>query len=90
MLALYKVFRADSHVVTQVVETEFIVCTERDICQISFATGIRVGLVLVDAIYTQTVEHVKRTHPFGVTFCQIVVHCYHVHAVTSQGIEEYR
>ena len=45
---------------------------------------------IFDAIYTQTVEHVKRTNPFGVTFCQIVVHCYHVHAVTSQGIDEYR
>ena len=40
VLTLYKVFRADSHVITQVVETEFIVRTECDICQICFATCV--------------------------------------------------
>ena len=40
VLTLYKVFRADSHVITQVVETEFIVRTECDICQICLATCV--------------------------------------------------
>ena len=46
-------------------------------------------MVLVDAIHAQTVEHIKRTHPFGVTLCQIVVHGYHVYTVSGQCIEEY-
>ena len=35
VLALYEVFRADGHVVAQVVETKFIVRTESDVCKIS-------------------------------------------------------
>ena len=89
VLALYQVFRADSHVVAQIVETEFVVRTEGDICEISLAACVGVGLVLVDAIHAQTVEHIKRTHPFGVTLCQIVVHGYYVYAVSGQCIEEY-
>ena len=90
VLALHEVFRADGHVVTQVVETEFIVRTESDICQISLATGVGVRLMPVDAIHAQSVEHIKRTHPLGVTFGQIVIDCHHMHAVSGQGIEEYR
>ena len=74
------------HIVAQVVEAEFVVGTERDVCQICLAACVGVRLVTVDAIYAQTVEHIKRTHPFGVTFCQIVVHCYHVHAVTVRAL----
>ena len=35
-------------------------------------------------------EHIKRSHPFGVTFCQIVIHCYYMYTVACQCIEEYR
>ena len=63
MLTLYKVLRTDGHVVTQVVETKFVVGTEGDICEIGLTTGLAVRLVLVNAIYAQTVEHVERTHP---------------------------
>ena len=89
VLTLYKVFRADRHIVTQVVETEFVVGTERDVCQICLAACVGVRLVTVDAIYAQTVEHIKRTHPFGVTFCQIIIHGNHVHTVSGQCIQEY-
>ena len=41
MLALYQVFRADRHIVTQVVETEFVVRSERDICLISLTASAR-------------------------------------------------
>lgn len=43
----------------------------------------------VDAVYAESVEHVKRSHPFGVTFCQVVVHGYYVYAVSGQCIQEY-
>ena len=90
MLALNKVFRADSHVVTQVVETEFIVGTERDVGKVCLTTGVGVRLMAVDAIYAQTVEHIKRAHPFGVTFGKVVVHGYYMHTVSGQRVQEYR
>ena len=88
--ALYKVFRADCHVVTQVVETKFIVCTECDISQICLSTSIGVRLMAVDTIYAEAVEHIKRAHPFGVTFGEVIVHGYHMHAVSGQCVQEYR
>ncbi|CCY50332.1 uncharacterized protein BN523_00125 [Bacteroides sp. CAG:189] len=90
VLTLYEVFRADGHVVTQIVETEFVVCTESDVCQISLTACIRVRLVSVDTVDAQSVEHVKRSHPFRVTFCQIVVHGYNVHTVSGQCVQEHR
>ena len=89
MLTLYEVFRADSHIVAQVVETEFVVRTESNVGKISLTACVGVGLVSVDTIHAQTVEHIKRAHPFGVTFCQIVVYGYHMHAVSGQCVEEY-
>ena len=44
----------------------------------------------VDTIHTQTVEHIERPHPFGVTLCQIVVHGYHMNTVSGQCVQEYR
>ena len=88
MRTLYEVSRRYGHVITQIVETELIVRTEGDICLISLTTCLRVGLVLVDTINTQTMEHIERSHPFRVTLCQIVVHGHHVYTVASQGIQE--
>ena len=90
MLALNQVFRADGHVVTQVVETEFIVRTESDVGHVSTATGCRVGLVLVDTVHTQTMEHIERTHPFRVTLSQIVVDSNHMYTVSGQCVQEHR
>ena len=68
MLALYQVFRADRHIVTQVVETELVVRTERDIRLVSLTASLGVRLVLIDTVYGKPVEHIKRSHPLGVTF----------------------
>ena len=68
VFALYQIVRTDRHVITQVVETEFVVCTEGDVCIVSRAAGIRVRLVLVDTVYGKSMEHIKRSHPFRVTF----------------------
>ena len=51
MLALHEVFRVHCHIVTQVVETELIVRTERDVCLISLATLLRIWPVLVNAVH---------------------------------------
>ena len=83
MLALNQVLWASCHIVAQVVETKLVIGTKGNIGHICIATSNRVGLVLVNTIYTQTVEHIKRTHPFCVSFCQVVVDCNHVNAVAS-------
>ncbi len=90
MHALYQVERRAGHIVTQVVETEFIVRTECNIGVICITTGFGVRLVLVDTIHRQTVEHIKRPHPLGVTFRKVVVHGYHMYAIARQSIQEYR
>ena len=90
MGALHEVFGRHGHVVTQIVETEFVVRTEGNIGLVGAATGFRVGLMLVDAVYAQAMEHIDGAHPFRVTLGQIVIDCYYVNTVTRQGIEEYR
>ena len=66
MLALYHVLRRHGHIVTKIVEAEFVVGTECDVACVGFAAFDRVGLMFVDAVYGLAVEHVQRTHPFGV------------------------
>ncbi len=90
MGTLYKVGGCCCHVVAQIVETKLIVCSECDVCLICLAACLGVGLVLVDAVYRETVEHIERSHPLGVTLCQIVVDGHHVNTVACEGVEEYR
>ena len=90
MFTLYQVFRADSHIITQVVETKFIVGTECNICHVSTTASFRVRLMLIDAVYTQAMEHIERSHPFRVTLSQVIVHGNHMYTITRQGIQEYR
>ena len=89
MLALYEVLGRGGHVVSQVVETVFVVRTEGDVGQIGLATRLRVGLVLVDAVDRQSVELVHRAHPLRVSASQIVVHRHHVDTFTGQCVQEY-
>ncbi len=88
MSALHKVERRGSHIVTQIVETELVVGTERDVAVVSTAAFVAVGFVLVDTINGQAMEHIDRSVPFRVTLCQIVVHRNHMHALVGQRIEE--
>ncbi len=46
--------------------------------------------MLVNTVNRQAVEHIERSHPLRVTFCQIVVYCDHVNTVTCECVEEYR
>ena len=82
MLALHHIGRRHRHVVTKIVETEFVVRTESDVAVVGRTTGSSVGLVLVNAIDSRTVEHVERSHPLGVTFREVVVDCHNMHTAS--------
>ena len=88
MGTLYEVGRRDGHVVTQIVEAELVVGSEGDVGLVSLAAGLRVWLVLVDAINAQSVEHIERSHPLRVTLSQIVVDSYDVDTITCQCVQE--
>ena len=90
VLALHEVGGAYSHIVAEVVETEFVVCSEGDIGLISLAALLRVRAVLVDAVDAEAVELVERSHPLGVTFGQIVVDGDDVYSVACERVKEYR
>ena len=90
VLALHQVLLADGHVVTQVVETELVVRSEGDVALVGLAARVGVGLVLVDAVHGQAVEHIQRAHPLGVTLGQVVVDGHHVHAFAREGVQEHR
>ncbi len=87
---LHQVLRLDGHVVPQVVETELVVRTEGNVGHVGLAARGGVGLMVVDAVHRKTVELVHRSHPLRVAAGQVVVHRHHMHALSGQGIEEYR
>ena len=46
--------------------------------------------MLIYTIHAQAVEHIKRSHPFRVTLCQIIIDRYDVHTIACERIEEDR
>ena len=90
MLALDKVLGAGSHVVAEVVETELVVGTEGDVAVICALALVAVGLMLVDTVHGQAMEHVERSHPLGVTLGQVVVDGNYVDSLAGEGVEEDR
>ena len=90
MLTLHQVFRVVRHVIPQVIESELIIRPESNIRHIRFTTLRRIRLMSVDTIHRKTVEHIQRSHPFRVTFCQIVIYGHHVYPPARKGIQEYR
>ena len=88
MLTLHEVLRADGHVVAQVIEAELVVRSEGDVREVSLAALVGIGLVLVDTIHGESVKHVERSHPFGVTLGEVVVDGDHVHAFSGEGVEK--
>ena len=80
MFALNHIAGSHGHIVAQIVETEFVVCSECDVAVVGCAACRSVGIVFVDAVNGGAVEHIERTHPLGVTFRQVVVDGHHVYA----------
>ena len=83
---LHQVFGRVRHVVAQIVETELVVCTKRNVGHVCLAAFGRVGAMLVDAIYRQTVKLVERTHPLGVALGKVIVHRNNVYTVASKRV----
>ncbi len=46
--------------------------------------------MFVDTVNRKSVEHIERSHPLRVTFCQIVVDGNHVNTVSCKCVEEHR
>ncbi len=89
VLALNQIGRVLRHVVTKIVKAELIVGAECDVGQIGLTTCLAIGLMLVYAVHTETMEHVDGPHPLGVALGQVVVHCNHMHAIAGESIEEH-
>ena len=85
--ALYEVERRGGHVITQVVEAEFVVRTKGDIAGISTTALLAIGFIAVDAVNGQSEEHVNRSVPLAVTLSQVVVDGDYVNAFVREGIE---
>ena len=45
--------------------------------------------MLVDTVDAQTMEHIERAHPLGVTLGQVVVDGHHVNTIAGEGVEEH-
>jgi hypothetical protein len=46
--------------------------------------------VLVDAVYTEAMEHIEGTHPLRVTLGEVIIHRHDVDTIAGEGIEEDR
>ena len=89
VLALHEICGTHRHIVAEIVESELIVRTKSDVAIVCTTTRFTVGLVFVNAIHAQTVELIERSHPFGVTFRQIVIDSHHVHTASRECAEEH-
>ncbi len=60
------------HIVTQVIETQFVIGAKGNVAGISgFALGV--GQVVDDQAYRQAAEFIYRSHPSGITAGQVVI-----------------
>ncbi len=84
--ALNQGLQTGSHVVTQVIEAEFVIGSVGDIRVVSGFFCIFV-LTMNHGSHGEAKEAVEPTHPFGVTLSQVIVHRYHVHPFSFQCIE---
>ena len=87
VFALNKIVNVSCHVITQVIESKFIVCTEGNIRKVRLSSFFGVWTVFIDAIHAQSVELVQWTHPFGVTFCQVIIDRYDVYSFSRKCIQ---
>ena len=74
------------HVVAQVIEAELVVGPIGDIRLVS-RPAFRFGHVVPDHTDAQAQKLVDRSHPFGITPGQIVIHRDHVNTLTGQGVD---
>src|SRR5690606_31066197 len=80
MLALYQLFGSVHHVIAQVVETEFIVCSISDICEVCLPSFVGVRLMFVDTVYLKAEPFENGAIPFLVTTSEVIVYRYNMYA----------
>ena len=85
-LTLHHRFFVNDHVITQIVETVFVVRSICYICQVC-RTPFLFRDTVYNAAYCQSEECVKLAHPFHVSLCQVVVDCNDVHAFSFQRVQ---
>ena len=86
MASLYTLFRIHYHIVTQIVEAHFVICTESDIGVIGFFSFL-VCFFVDNQTDFKAHKSVKFAHPFGVTLCKVVVDRNNVNSVTRKRVK---
>ena len=71
-ITLYQLLLVDNHIVTQIIETKFIIGNIRNITLICFLTFIMIHIIQNHA-YGQSQELMYFSHPFSITFCQVII-----------------
>ncbi len=85
-LTLYALFRAERHIVAQVIEAIFVVGAVGDVGGIGLTLGGRRHARQVDAD-GEAEEFKQRTVVFRIALRQVVVHGNDVHAFAGQGVQ---
>ena len=76
-----------THIVSQVVKTKFVVCAISDVRIVGTTSLFRIGFMLVNTIDAQSVELKQHSHPFAVSFCQIVIDSYHMDTLSRKSVK---
>ena len=85
-LSLYELLLVDHHVVTQVIETKFVVGDVGDVACILLAALIVLHIVQNDTD-GQTEESVDFAHPLSISVCQVIVDGNNVDTASGQCIQ---
>ena len=85
-IPLNQLFFVDHHVVPKIVETQLIVRRIRNITVVSSLTFLPRQAVHNHA-YRKSQEVIDLSHPFTVTFCQIIIYRYQMHAFSFKCVQ---
>ena len=73
MFGLNQIVGGVSHIISEVVKTEFIVGSVGNVCQISFSSFWAVGFMIIDTIYTHAVKLKQWAHPSAISLGQVII-----------------
>ncbi len=86
-MTLNKLLFSNNHIITQVVETKFVVGSIGNICLISFPSFIRIRIIKINTINSQSMEIKDWLIPLGIPCGQVIVYSYDVNSSSGQCIE---
>ena len=84
--SLYKLLLVNNHIIPQVVKSQLVVCHISNIAVISCAAFRLIHAVQHNA-HSKPKEFVYFSHPFSVTFCQIIIDSDDMNAVPFQSVQ---